>query len=71
MAEVLFFLHLLQEIFKFCGGNKQFAADLMFDLDEDQDGMVTARPQRKRKAEDADEDEKVDRRHENTVMNGI
>merc|ERR1712216_263386 len=30
-----------EEIFKFCGGSKQFAADLMFDLDEDQDGQVT------------------------------
>ena len=35
------------------------------------DGMVAARPRRKRKAEDEDEDEKVDRGHENTVMNGI
>jgi len=34
----------MQEIFKFCGGNKQFASDLMFDLDEDQDGMVTCHP---------------------------
>jgi len=30
-----------EEIFKFCGGSKQMAADLMFDLDEDQDGQVT------------------------------
>lgn len=30
-----------EEILKFAGGNKQFAADLMFDLDEDQDGKIT------------------------------
>merc|ERR1712146_460167 len=29
------------EILKFSGGNKQFAADLMFDLDEDRDGKIT------------------------------
>lgn len=28
------------EIVKFCGGNKQLAADLIFDLDEDQDGEI-------------------------------
>ena len=37
-----------QEIVKFCGGNKQMAADLIYDLDEDQDGEVSNSPGRKR-----------------------